>query len=117
MVDYKTNRIAPPGSQPTPRMFHPDRLVGEMARADYPLQALLYSVSLHRYLRWRLRGYEPETNLGGIAYMFVRGMIGPATPIDDGTPHGLFTWHPPVELITDLSDLLDGAGRSAVVGS
>ena len=27
---------------------------------DYPLQALLYSVALHRYLRWRKSDYRPD---------------------------------------------------------
>ena len=30
-----------------------------MLRAHYPLQALLYAVALHRYLRWRQPGYDP----------------------------------------------------------
>ena len=32
----------------------------KMLQAHYPLQALLYSVALHRYLRWRLPGYDPR---------------------------------------------------------
>ena len=48
-----------------------------MVEHDYPLQALLYSVALHRYLRWRLPGYRPADHLGGVAYLFVRGMTGP----------------------------------------
>ena len=32
-----------------------------MIRAHYPLQALLYGVALHRFLRWRLPGYDPAT--------------------------------------------------------
>ena len=31
-----------------------------MVEAHYPLQALLYSVALHRYLRWRQPGYDPD---------------------------------------------------------
>ena len=38
-----------------------------MQRAHYALQALLYTVALHRYLRWRLPGYDPERNLAGVA--------------------------------------------------
>ncbi len=38
-----------------------------MQRAHYPLQALLYLVALHRYLRWRLPGYDPAAHLGGVA--------------------------------------------------
>ena len=47
-----------------------------MQRAHYPLQALLYTVALHRYLRWRLPGYDPDAHLAGVLYLFLRGMIG-----------------------------------------
>ena len=57
-----------------------------MLHSHYPLQALLYSVVLHRYLRWRLPGYDPERHLGGILYLYVRGMCGPETPVVDGQP-------------------------------
>ena len=35
-----------------------------MVAAHYPLQALLYAVALHRYLRWRLPGYDPAAAPG-----------------------------------------------------
>ena len=60
-----------------------------MADAHYPLQALLYGVALHRFLRWRLPDYSPERHLGGTLYLFVRGMCGPATPASSGV-FGLF---------------------------
>ena len=31
-----------------------------MGHSDYPLQALLYAAVLHRFLRWRQPGYDPE---------------------------------------------------------
>ena len=34
------------------------RRASAMIAAHYPLQALLYQVALHRYLRWRLTGYD-----------------------------------------------------------
>ena len=49
-----------------------------MVEAHYPLQALLYNVALHRYLRWRQPGYDPAAQLGGVLYLFLRGMCGPA---------------------------------------
>ena len=52
-----------------------------MERAHYGLQALLYTVALHRYLRWRLRGYDPARHLAGVLYLFVRGMRGAGTPV------------------------------------
>src|SRR5690606_8681075 len=75
---------------------------------DYPLQALLYQVAVHRFLRWRQPGYDPDVHLGGVLYLFLRGMIGAATPTVGGRPHGVFAWRPPTRLVTDLSDLLDG---------
>ncbi|WP_031938455.1 UvrD-helicase domain-containing protein [Prescottella defluvii] len=102
VVDYKTNRIAP--GELTTADFTRDAMAGEMMRSHYPLQALLYAVALHRYLRWRLPGYDPAAHLGGVQYLFVRGMVGPDTP--DGA--GVFDWDPPAALVVELSDLLAG---------
>jgi len=63
---------------------------------------------VHRYLRWRQPGYDPATHLGGVLYLYVRGMCGEATPVVDGHPAGVFSWSPPAALVTALSDLLDG---------
>ncbi|MCO5317526.1 MAG: UvrD-helicase domain-containing protein [Microthrixaceae bacterium] len=108
VCDYKTNRLAHGGTDPDPSAFDPDSLPAAMAEHDYPLQALLYSVALHRYLRWRVPDYDPRAHLGGIGYLFVRGLVGPATPTVDGVPRGLAQWDPPAALITSLSDLLEG---------
>ena len=82
-----------------------------MISAHYPLQALLYSAALHRYLRWRLPGYDPERHLGGVLYLFLRGMAGPDTPTQDGIACGVFSWRPAPALVVALSDLLDGRWR------
>ena len=115
VVDYKTNRLSDWGQVPEPDDYSPGTWLDAMAHHHYPLQALLYSVALHRYLRWRLPDYDPATHLGGAAYLFVRGMTGPTVPMTDGAPHGVFTWRIPPALVTDLSDLLDGR-RVAGVG-
>jgi len=73
VVDYKTNRLGDDLAD-----YAPDQLAGAMLRAHYPLQALLYSVAAHRFLRWRLPGYDVDTHLGGVRYLFVRGMAGDA---------------------------------------
>ncbi|MGV9410660.1 UvrD-helicase domain-containing protein [Nocardia sp. NPDC003693] len=102
VVDYKTNRLG--AGDLTVAHYTHERMAAEMMRSHYPLQAILYSVALHRYLRWRLPGYDPATHLGGIRYLFVRGMIGPHTP--DGA--GVFDWKPPAALVVALSALLAG---------
>jgi exodeoxyribonuclease V beta subunit len=107
VVDYKTNWLGAPGEELTAWHHRPAALATEMQHAHYALQALLYTAALHRYLRWRLPGYDPEVNLAGVLYLFLRGMVGPDTPAVDGTPAGVFAWRPPSALVVGLSDVLD----------
>ncbi len=113
------SRRLPPGSgQLTAADYTPARLAEAMLESDYPLQALLYSVALHRYLRWRQPGYAPEQHLGGVLYLYLRGMCGPQTPVVDGQPCGVFAWRPPAALVTELSDAAGrrpGAAMTAVI--
>ncbi len=114
VADYKTNALHERGVPVGPDDYQADRLVEAMEEHDYPLQALLYSVALHRYLRWRMPTYCPDDHLGGIAYLFLRGMSG-ARQLD-GSPAGVFEWAVPPALVVALSDLLDGrrsGGRAA----
>lgn len=108
VVDYKTNNLGDTAAD-----YGRDRLIEAMLHSDYPLQALLYTVVLHRFLRWRQPGYEASRHLGGVLYLFVRGMCGAGTPIVDGHPCGVFGWQPPAGLVAALSDLLDGERRAA----
>ncbi|SME89766.1 exodeoxyribonuclease V beta subunit [Cellulosimicrobium cellulans J34] len=112
VVDYKTNRVGPPGVPLTVGDYHPDATRDAMLASHYPLQLVLYLVALHRYLRWRVRDYDPDRDLAGGAYLFVRGMAGPDTPRGpDGAPYGVVAWTPPPGLVVALSTLLDG-GRA-----
>jgi exodeoxyribonuclease V beta subunit len=114
IVDHKTNWLGPApveGSREAPLTsahYGPAQMATAMIRAHYPLQALLYGVALHRFLRWRLPAYDPARHLGGVAYLFLRGMCGPETPVVDGTTCGVFRWSPPAALVVALSDLLAG---------
>ena len=108
VVDYKTNWLGPIDEPLTAHSYAPGALDAAMGHSDYPLQALLYAAVLHRFLRWRQPGYDPEQHLGGVLYLYLRGMCGPDTPSVDGAPCGVFAWQPPVALVEELSDLLDG---------
>ncbi|MCC2593108.1 UvrD-helicase domain-containing protein [Tessaracoccus sp. OS52] len=109
VIDYKTNRLpVGPGEDLAVGHYNHRAMAEAMIQSHYPLQALLYCVALHRYLTWRLPGYEPGTHLGGVAYLFVRGMAGPATPVIDGHTCGVFTWHPSAELVLEASRLIGG---------
>jgi exodeoxyribonuclease V beta subunit len=114
VLDYKTNWLGEPGEPLTAFHYRPEALVAEMFRHHYALQALLYTVALHRFLRWRLPGYDPDVHLGGVAYLFVRGMTGGdgLGVRGDGAAPGVFAWRPPAGLPAGLSDALDAGGPS-----
>ncbi len=111
VADYKTNWLGPPGAPLSATHYTGAAMEAEMRHRHYPLQALLYTVALHRYLRWRQPGYRPETHLGGVLYLFVRGMAGPATPILDGATCGVWSWPVPAALVVALSDLMDAGSE------
>jgi exodeoxyribonuclease V beta subunit len=111
VVDYKTNRLHQPGAANPMAAYHPHQLPAAMAHSDYPLQALLYSVAVHRYLHWRLPGYDPAVHLGGIGYLFVRGMVGEHTPVHEGCPYGVFQWRPPAATVLALDELFAGGAK------
>jgi exodeoxyribonuclease V beta subunit len=112
VADYKTNALHPRGVPARRRDYDDARLADAMVEHQYPLQALLYSVALHRYLRWRQVDYRPDDHLGGIAYLFLRGMAGADSgPSSGGTGDGtvgVFEWALPPGLVVALSDMLDG---------
>ncbi|MBA3021446.1 UvrD-helicase domain-containing protein [Propionicimonas sp.] len=106
VLDYKTNRLGPTDL----RLGHYSTaaMTAEMRRTHYPLQALLYCVALHRFLGSRLHDYEPSRHLGGVGYLFVRGMGGELA----GPETGVFAWHPSAELVVELSALLADRGAN-----
>ena len=112
IVDYKTNRLGPYDEPLTAWHYRTEAMAEAMMHAHYPLQALLYDVALHRFLRWRLAGYAPEQHLGGVLYLFLRGMCGPEVLAADGTVPGVFAWQPPPALVVALSDALASGVRA-----
>ena len=66
VLDYKSNRL--PG-------YDAGNLQRAMAHSEYDLQALIYTLALHRWLRFRLgAGYDYARDFGGIRYLFCRGL-------------------------------------------
>lgn len=113
VVDYKTNRIwLPPGTPLRVEDYTAAAMTEAMVAAHYPLQALLYCVALHRFLKLRQPDYDPGVHLGGVGYLFVRGMAGPEGPVDESAgmpmPHGVFTWRPSAALVEAADAILRG---------
>jgi exodeoxyribonuclease V beta subunit len=111
VMDYKTNALRTQGDVPTPHDYGPVRMSAAMIDGNYVLQATLYQVALHRYLQWRLAGYDPERHLGGAMYLFVRGMAGEDAPVVDGERCGVARWTPPPGMIVALSRLFAGGDQ------
>ncbi|RXR05981.1 UvrD-helicase domain-containing protein [Pseudoxanthomonas composti] len=66
VLDYKSNRL------PT---YDAATLQAAMAHSEYDLQALIYTLALHRWLRFRLgQAYDYARDFGGIRYLFCRGL-------------------------------------------
>jgi exodeoxyribonuclease V beta subunit len=91
LVDWKSNWLGD-----SPDDYPAEALWREMLSQQYPLQYHLYLLALHRLLRARLPGYDYDRHIGGVRYVFVRGV----TP---GRPElGLFRDRPPREVIEAL---------------
>lgn len=66
VLDYKSNQLP---------AYDPATLQAAMAHDEYDLQALIYTLALHRWLRLRLGdGYDYRRDFGGIRYLFCRGL-------------------------------------------
>ncbi len=107
IVDYKTNQ-SPPAAQG--HAYGRDGLARLMGEAHYHLQALLYTLALHRLLRQRLgRRYDYDRHLGGHLYLFLRGLAGPESPRQaDGGRLGVFQDRWPRAVVEALDAALGG---------
>ena len=79
----------------------------------YHLQALIYSVAVHRLLKRRIAGYQPELHWGGVVYLFIRG-VRPSWKDDHGHPTGVYFERPDPAVLDQLSAYLDGSRHAAV---
>ena len=92
LLDYKSNRLP---------AYDTDGLAAAMAHSEYDLQALVYTLALHRWLRFRLgSAYDYGRDFGGVRYVFSRG-LGIAG-------EGVHAHVPPAALVEALDRLFDG---------
>lgn len=92
ILDWKSNHL---GNQP--ENYTPDNLARDMERKLYPLQYLIYTVAVNRYLQRRIPDYKYETHFGGVLYLYLRG-------IDNCSPgNGIYFDRPDASLIQGLT--------------
>ena len=117
VADWKSNWLGQRDDEGRPLAcgpchYGPQAMAELMAANHYVLQAHLYLVALHRYLGWRLPGYDPERHLGGFAYVFLRGTPGAqANRALPGEVPGMLVDRPPLGRILALDDALGGKSR------
>ncbi len=104
LIDWKSNRLADSASG-----YGYAALEAEVARHGYALQFCLYTLALHRWLRQRLPGYDYERDLGGVRYLFLRGVGAVGAP--NGC--GIYAVRPSGGLIDALDSLLGAHPGSA----
>jgi exodeoxyribonuclease V beta subunit len=96
IVDYKSNFLGERFED-----YQEARLREEMLKSGYDLQYHIYLVALHRYLRQRIPDYDYEAHMGGVYYLFIRGMspeLGPG--------FGIFKDRPGREVIAGMEEML-----------
>ncbi|MCS3809506.1 exodeoxyribonuclease V subunit beta [Xanthomonas sp. 4461] len=111
VLDYKSNRLP---------SYDADALARAMAHSEYALQALIYTVALHRWLRFRLGdaadggGYDYTRDFGGVRYLFCRGLDAAAST-DPGTPApGVHAWRFDPILVDALDALFAGSAPEPI---
>lgn len=92
VLDYKSNRLP---------SYDAGAMQAAMVHSEYDLQALIYTLALHRWLRFRLgEHYSYARDFGGIRYLFCRGIDAAA-----GHGHGIHAQRFSEKLIDALDNL------------
>ncbi|MCV2885204.1 exodeoxyribonuclease V subunit beta [Aestuariibacter sp. AA17] len=100
VADYKSNHLGYHFDD-----YTQDNLEAAMDDHDYHLQAILYSLAMHRWLRRKLVNYDYDTHFGGAYYLFLRGM----SEAQQG--RGVYFSRPEKAFIDALDALFDGEYR------
>lgn len=94
IADYKSNFLGADQHN-----YTSEAVQESMSHASYWLQAALYLVALHRYLKIQLEDYQIERDLGGATYLYLRGM-------NAQVGQGYYFWRPTTEFILRLDAIL-----------
>ena len=98
VLDYKSNHLGNEAAD-----YQNEKMANAMADHNYQLQALIYTLALHRWLQQRLPSYDYDQHIGGALYLFLRGMQGK----DQEQDTGVYTLSFKREVIEYLDSELD----------
>ena len=94
IADYKSNFLGKSQQE-----YAPNEVRRNMSSSSYWLQASIYLLALHRYLKVQLQGYDIKQHLGGASYLYLRGMNGESD-------YGVCHWKPTSDYIHKLDEIL-----------
>jgi exodeoxyribonuclease V beta subunit len=97
VADYKSNHLGN-----NLQSYQLASLEEAMIEHDYHLQAILYTLALHRWLKQKLTNYDYDQHIGGAYYLFLRGM----SSVLPGS--GVYFYQPAKSLIMALDELFSG---------
>lgn len=100
VLDYKSNFLGNAFDD-----YQAESLAQAIAEHRYDLQYQLYTLALHRLLKQRLPDYDYDTHVGGVFYLFLRGM----TP---GQSTGIFQTRLSRQHVEALDELFSGKSTS-----
>ena len=98
VMDYKSNWLGD-----NIQAYSEPAVRNAMRAAGYPVQYLFYLTALHRLLRLRLPDYDYDRHIGGVLYLFVRGM-SPEFP-----GNGIYRDAPPRDCIEAIDACFSGS--------
>lgn len=92
VADYKSNWL---GRDAT--AYTADAMRASVLHSRYELQYAIYTLALHRQLTARLPGYDYERHMGGVLYLYLRGV--------DEAGHGVHAERLPLALVEAMDRL------------
>lgn len=96
VIDYKSNYLGNSLQDYTSAAMEQ-----AMVEHRYDFQYVIYTLALHRLLRTRVADYQYEEHIGGVFYLFLRGL-------DPQSDSGVFYTKPDKALILALDKLFEG---------
>jgi exodeoxyribonuclease V beta subunit len=69
VIDYKSTHLGD-----TVEDYNRATMSADIQKNFYDLQYILYTLALHRFLKKKLPDYDPSIHLGGVYYLYLRGM-------------------------------------------
>jgi len=110
VLDYKSNHLGM-----SLQDYHMNNMSTAMAEHRYDLQYQLYTLALHRFLSQRIADYDYDKHVGGVCYLFLRGLsaieksaVQKSESQNEDQKTGVFKTRLSKEHVLALDDLLKG---------